>query len=75
MLIGQIIKKLRIDAKLTQADVAGFTGLFPEHISEIEHGRRWGKKSKTISGISNVLSCFGCKLAVVKDNEIIGIID
>lgn len=75
MLIGQIIKQLRIDAELTQADIAGLTGIYPTQISQIEHGHRWGKKSETISGISNVLSCFGCKLAVVKDNEIIGIID
>lgn len=75
MLIGQIVKQLRTDARLTQADIAGLTGLTPACISQVEHGRRWGKKSETLFNISNVLSCFGCKLAVVKDDEIIGIVD
>ena len=75
MLIGQIVKQLRTDARLTQVDIAGLTGLTHAHISQVEHGHRWGKKNDTLFNISNVLSCFGCKLAVVKDGEIIGIID
>jgi len=75
MLLGQIIKDLRKEAKLTQTDLAGLVGLTPANISQIEHGSRWGKRSRTLFGITNILSCFGCKLAVIKDDEIIAVID
>lgn len=55
--IGTNIERIRIEAGLSQGELAQAIGVSPSYISDIERGDRSDIKTSTVRRIANALGC------------------
>lgn len=55
--IGSNIERIRIEAGLSQGELAEAIGVSPSYISDIERGDRSDIKTSTVRRIANALGC------------------